>query len=1033
MAETIITEFEIETNGFSAKIEEMVKATQRLDGSVDSAVTATSEFGSALGSASAKVKAHGAVMAAAKKETDAIAASSGKASTAMSGIAKAAASVDMSTVNAETKTLAATLMALGADGVKAFDQMSLASSEALDLLKVLIAEASKTPQGMEALARELTDVEQEALSAMQAMGALSAEEAEVVAQAVKLGAMSSDLSEEPRQAAEGYKSLKTQMREAKANLDALLESSDGKITPEIIAAAKHAGELDDRFGDLQATIKAFNPDEKFATFGAVINNVVGGFTAVQGAMALVGAESEDVQAGLLKVQAALAVSQGLQALFGGLKDNLKNVQLLLSASAASAGALGAAQRTVAAGTAAATVATGGFSGAMAVATTAARAMWAAITGPVGLVVAGIAAVGTAIYAIVQSNKEAEVSTDALLGSLKRLGDERERIASRRSDEGAFNRELQFVNEITALEKKRAAIPSHYSAERKELAALEIDAQVAAANRRKEAGERMALEAQATAASKAAAGDRERVEAQISALYKKSGQVYEASEGRRGAAAIEASKAMLSLTEQEARSAAARAKVNESLSKSQIEELDKLEEAREAYVKGEQDASAKANAARMAAALAAAKTEQEVTQEQARQQEVRRKNAEASRAKAAAAKEKADAEALMREEQLKAAQEKVGNVEAGADVTLSDSLATDAERQEAALKASFDRQIEEARKAYAELSALASADDLATIKQREAETVEKIEAAKVEKLKELREQDLANVRGYAMSAKEAEVAGINERFDAQVKEAERVVEEGTERTEILAGIERNRAAELSAIRAEADAAETERKAASNEVALGAMEGFAAASTALITGMAQGQEDAAAAFSKTMLNLAFDALNAMVPIWVAQATGASMAMPDSVATFGATGLARAAVITAIIKGALAGVRGAIQLRDGGYVSGPGTSRSDSIPARLSNGEYVLNAAAVRRMGVSTLDAINDGRAGRSMVRELALLSAASSHYSGGSTTVGVASFDDRRLVGAMGSIGSLEEQRRQTEILRELTRIRKDRARNPRSRW
>ena len=160
---------------------------------------------------------------------------------------------------------------------------------------------------------------------------------------------------------------------------------------------------------------------------------------------------------------------------------------------------------------------------------------------------------------------------------------------------------------------------------------------------------------------------------------------------------------------------------------------------------------------------------------------------------------------------------------------------------------------------------------------------------------------------------------------------------------------------------------------------------------------------------------------------------MAMPDSVATFGATGLARAAVITAIIKGALAGVRGAIQLRDGGYVSGPGTSRSDSIPARLSNGEYVLNAAAVRRMGVSTLDAINDGRAGRSMVRELALLSAASSHYSGGSTTVGVASFDDRRLVGAMGSIGSLEEQRRQTEILRELTRIRKDRARNPRSRW
>lgn len=43
-------------------------------------------------------------------------------------------------------------------------------------------------------------------------------------------------------------------------------------------------------------------------------------------------------------------------------------------------------------------------------------------------------------------------------------------------------------------------------------------------------------------------------------------------------------------------------------------------------------------------------------------------------------------------------------------------------------------------------------------------------------------------------------------------------------------------------------------------------------------------------------------------------------------------------------------------GGYVSGPGTSTSDSIPARLSHGEYVVNARAVSRLGVSFLDAIN-----------------------------------------------------------------------------
>lgn len=45
-------------------------------------------------------------------------------------------------------------------------------------------------------------------------------------------------------------------------------------------------------------------------------------------------------------------------------------------------------------------------------------------------------------------------------------------------------------------------------------------------------------------------------------------------------------------------------------------------------------------------------------------------------------------------------------------------------------------------------------------------------------------------------------------------------------------------------------------------------------------------------------------------------------------------------------------------GGYVTGPGTTTSDSIPARLSAGEYVLRAEAVRRVGVDFLHALNGG---------------------------------------------------------------------------
>ena len=49
----------------------------------------------------------------------------------------------------------------------------------------------------------------------------------------------------------------------------------------------------------------------------------------------------------------------------------------------------------------------------------------------------------------------------------------------------------------------------------------------------------------------------------------------------------------------------------------------------------------------------------------------------------------------------------------------------------------------------------------------------------------------------------------------------------------------------------------------------------------------------------------------------------------------------------------------LATGGSVAGHGTGTSDSVPAMLSNGEYVLNAQAVDRLGVPFLNGLNTGR--------------------------------------------------------------------------
>ena len=86
--------------------------------------------------------------------------------------------------------------------------------------------------------------------------------------------------------------------------------------------------------------------------------------------------------------------------------------------------------------------------------------------------------------------------------------------------------------------------------------------------------------------------------------------------------------------------------------------------------------------------------------------------------------------------------------------------------------------------------------------------------------------------------------------------------------------------------------------------------------------------------------------------------------------ATTVAATASITALSAAALSaslaletmsvsGGIGIFGFASGGYISGPGTSTSDSIPAMLSNGEYVINADAVSRVGAPLLDAINQGR--------------------------------------------------------------------------
>jgi hypothetical protein len=118
-------------------------------------------------------------------------------------------------------------------------------------------------------------------------------------------------------------SLKKQLREAQQDVQALSDKF-GATSKEAVQAAKRAGELKDRIGDAKDLVAAFNPDAKFKSLTASLSGVAGGFAAVQGGIALFGVESKEVEKTLLKVQSAMALSQGLQAV-GESIDSFKNL------------------------------------------------------------------------------------------------------------------------------------------------------------------------------------------------------------------------------------------------------------------------------------------------------------------------------------------------------------------------------------------------------------------------------------------------------------------------------------------------------------------------------------------------------------------------------------------------------------------------------------------------------------------------------------------------------------------------------------
>lgn len=314
---------------------------------------------------------------------------------------------------------------------------------------------------------------------------------------------------------EKIKSFRTQLKEAMLDAQkAQAQFNKGLLSKEQLdIELRKVATLKEEISDFNETVEALNPEKKLAAFSQLTSSITGGFTAATGVMAVFGVESENVQKQLLKVQGALAISQGINQLLGA-GDAFKNISLVLQGftnkllinTAVKSANTGATVTNTAAQSASATV-TALVSGEIGVAT-AATYLWnlaiKALMGPLGLV---LIAIGAAIGILASFSDEVDMSADrikqlgesfeASIDQEKKWTDNRKKLSEQRVDilEAELETSLEKMRahgaSEAAIEAARTKNAERVFNERQELLQADIEAQTREEEARNKELERLA--------------------------------------------------------------------------------------------------------------------------------------------------------------------------------------------------------------------------------------------------------------------------------------------------------------------------------------------------------------------------------------------------------------------------------------------------------------------------------------------------------------------------------------------------------------
>ena len=228
------------------------------------------------------------------------------------------------------------------------------------------------------------------------------------------------------------KSLTGQLRGLKAELT-LLEQQGKDNTAEFNQLLIAASKLEDQIGDTRARVRILASDTfKFDAAVQATQGLAAGFEVAQGAAALFGSESEDLQKAILKVQGAIAVANGVQQI----------ANLLLEESAVKTAVLTGAQRVYTFVTAGATIATRAFRAAL-------------VSTGIGAIVVALGFLIEKLFASSEATEDATEATNKLAEANQRVADSVAEAAT--EQELAAIRLAKAQGRITDATAKRAEV------------------------------------------------------------------------------------------------------------------------------------------------------------------------------------------------------------------------------------------------------------------------------------------------------------------------------------------------------------------------------------------------------------------------------------------------------------------------------------------------------------------------------------------------------------------------------------------------